>query len=144
MSKHAWRLLAALAALACGLLITAPAANAKVPTDRAGYHAWTQDSLSRCMTVDPDTGNHSIDVPASVQQAAWQSRALGYHRVGGVQLTGNGLPTVRLVAPRVRTTITLSTGVQQQTWHTPTIRRAWVPGYAGSSCSTWTLIEWAD
>ena len=38
MSKHAWRLLAALTALACGLLITAPTASAA-----PGWQpAWTE------------------------------------------------------------------------------------------------------
>jgi hypothetical protein len=151
MHRNLWRALATLTALLLGLgLAAVPAqATATANVNRDTYQSYTQDRLFRC-TVPTDGGNHGYDVPRSVQLAAMGAQApAGYHRTdrraGSYMLTGNGLPTVRFVANHpTKVYITLSTGVVQQTWRTKAIRRAWVPGYAGSSCSTWTLLQWAD
>lgn len=125
-------------------------ASSTANVDRDTYQSYTQDRLFRCTFTNPDTNGHEYDVPRSVQLAAITAKApAGYHRTdrraGSYMLTGNGLPTVRFEADSPnRVFITLSTGVRQQTKVTKAIRLAWVPGYNGSSCSTWTLLRWAD
>ena len=147
------KILTFLTAFGLGLGLTVAAAGtaqASSTVDRDTYQGYTQDRLFRCAFTNPETNGHEYDVPRSIELATITAKApAGYHRTdrraGAYQLTGNGLPTVRFVADTpTRVFITLSTGVRQQTKVTKAIRLAWVPGYNGASCSTWTLLRWAD
>lgn len=129
---------------------TAQAANAPagaVTVTQGQYQALTQQPAA-CATSDQD-GYHAPAAPASVQRAA-NSRALPsrywrhYPGASTGAVTANGLPTHWYKNVNVVTSYLTVDGHRQQVTYRPILFRAWVPGYAGASCSTWTLIQYVD